>query len=64
MKNLSLFDSIYIASFLFLVGSAIFTFEAMLEILKSASILSLAHFLACLLFTLGSFLFLRNSRKS
>jgi hypothetical protein len=59
MKNLSLF----VASWFFLVGSAIFTFEAILEIMRSTSVLSFAHFLACLLFTFGSWLFLQNANN-
>ena len=63
MRNISPIDSIFVASLLFLVGSAIFTFEAILEIMRSTSIMSFAHFLACLFFTIGSFLFLHNARK-
>ncbi|MDJ0690421.1 MAG: hypothetical protein QNJ41_18165 [Xenococcaceae cyanobacterium MO_188.B32] len=63
MNNISPIDSIFVASLLFLVGSAIFTFEAILEIRRSTSIMSFAHFLACLFFTIGSFLFLHNARK-
>jgi hypothetical protein len=57
MKN----PSLLVASSFFLVGSAIFTFEAILEFIRATSVLSLAHFLACLFFTIGSWLFLRNA---
>ena len=60
MKFLSVLNSMFIASLLFLVGSVIFTFEAILEIMSSISLLSLFHFLACLFFTVGSYLFMHN----
>jgi hypothetical protein len=59
MKN----PSLLVASSFFLVGSAIFTFEAILEFIRATSILSLGHFLACLFFTIGSWLFLRNAQN-
>ena len=59
MKNPSLF----VASCFFLLGSAIFTLEATLEIIRATSILSFAHFLACLFFSFGSWLFLQNERN-
>lgn len=58
MKNFSSLNLIFIGSLLFLIGSTIFTFEAVLRIVDSISILSFANFLACLFFTIGSFLFL------
>jgi hypothetical protein len=59
MKNSSLF----VASSFFLVGSAIFTLEATLEIMRANSFLSFAHFLACLFFTVGSWLFLQDAKN-
>ncbi|MGF1541992.1 MAG: hypothetical protein ACFCU5_16340 [Pleurocapsa sp.] len=59
MKNFPLF----IASCFFLVGSAIFTLEATLEIIRATSFFSFAHFLACLFFTFGSWLFLQDARN-
>jgi hypothetical protein len=59
MKN----PSLLVASSFFLVGSAIFTFEAILKFIRATSILSLGHFLACLFFTIGSWLFLRNAQN-
>ncbi|MGL5836395.1 MAG: hypothetical protein ACRC1Z_24685 [Waterburya sp.] len=59
MKN----PSLLIASSFFLVGSAIFTFEAILEFIRATSILSLGHFLACLFFTIGSWLFLQDAQN-
>lgn len=63
MKNRSSINLIYIASFLFLVGSAIFAFEAILEIIKLPSIRTFIHFLACLFFTIGSFMFMHSAGK-
>ena len=62
MKKFSSLNLIFIASLLFLIGSAVFTFEAILRIISSISVLSFAHFLACLFFTIGSFLFLLRAR--
>jgi hypothetical protein len=59
MKNFSLF----VGSCFFLVGSAIFTLEATLEMIRATSFLSFAHFLACLFFTVGSWLFLQDTRN-
>ncbi len=63
MKNLSSINLIFIASCLFLVGSTIFTFEAILEIIKLSSIRTFIHFLACLFFTIGSFIFMHSAGK-
>ncbi len=62
MKNSSSLNLIFIGSLLFLPGSAIFTFEAIVELLKSISVLSFANFLACLFFAIGSFLFLVKAK--
>ncbi len=62
MKNSSSPNLIFIGSLLFLIGSIIFTFEAVLRILNSISILSLGNFIACLFFTIGSFLFLIKAK--
>ncbi len=62
MKNSSSLNLIFLGSLLFLLGSAIFTFEAMLELFNSISVLSFANFLACLFFTIGSFLFLIKAK--
>ena len=62
MKNSSSLNLVFLGSLLFLLGSAIFTFEAMLELLNSISVLSFANFLACLFFTLGSLLFLIKAK--
>ena len=62
MKKFSSVNLIFVASLLFLIGSAIFTFEAILRIINTISVLSFANFLACLCFTIGSFLFLLRAR--
>ena len=63
MNNFSSINLIFMASFLFLVGSAIFTFEAILEIIRLSSIRTFIHFLACLFFTIGSFIFMYTAGK-
>ena len=63
MKFICAFNSLFVASLLFMIGSAIFTFEAILEIMNSISLLSLAHFLACLFFTAGSYIFMHNTKR-
>lgn len=63
MKKKSSLNSIFVGSLAFLIGSAIFTFEAILEFMRSTSIESFAYVLACLLFTFGSWLFLENAKQ-
>ena len=63
MKKSSSINFIYIGSYLFLIGSIIFTFEAVLEIIKENTFLTVINFLACLLFTIGSWLFLYSSQS-
>jgi hypothetical protein len=52
-----------LVSLLFLIGSLIFTLDAILENLKGVSFSSLLHISASVLFTIGSFLFLPNERS-
>lgn len=63
MKKSSSINPVYIGSYLFLIGSGIFTLDAILEIARANSILSIINFLACLLFTIGSLFFLYSSRR-
>ena len=63
MKKKSSLNSIFIGSLAFFVGSAIFTFEAIMEFMRSTSIESFAHVLACLLFTFGSWLFMGSAKQ-
>jgi hypothetical protein len=51
-----------LVSWLFLIGSLIFTLDAVLENLKGVSFSSLLHISASILFTIGSFLFLPNEQ--
>lgn len=51
------------ASVLFFFGSVVFTIEAVLEIIKVISLWSFVHFLACLFFTIGSLLFMYDTKK-
>ncbi|MDJ0589515.1 MAG: hypothetical protein QNJ72_05890 [Pleurocapsa sp. MO_226.B13] len=53
----------FIASWLFFLGSAIFTIEAALEAIAVSSLLSFVHFLACLFFSVGSLLFVYDTKK-
>jgi hypothetical protein len=52
-----------LVSWLFLIGSLIFTLDAVLENLKGVSFSSLLHISASVLFTIGSILFLPNEQK-
>ena len=63
MKKQSSLNSIFIGSLAFFVGSAIFTFEAILGFMRSTSVESFAHVLACLLFTFGSWLFMGSAKQ-
>ena len=63
MKKKSSFNSIFWGNLAFLVGSAIFTFQAILEFRIATSLESFANVLACLLFTFGSWLFLRSAQQ-
>jgi hypothetical protein len=51
-----------LVSWLFLIGSLIFTLDAVLENLKGISFSSLLHISASILFTIGSILFLPNEQ--
>ena len=62
MRNLSATNLIFIGSCLFFVGSAIFTFEAVVETIALASIRSFFQLIACLFFTIGSILFIYSTR--
>ena len=53
----------FTASLLFFFGSVIFTIEAVLEAIAVSSLLSLVHFLACLCFSIGSLLFLYDTKN-
>ena len=57
-NNFAASNSIFIGSCLFLVGSAIFTVEAIQETIALPSIGNFFYLVACLLFTIGSLLFL------
>ena len=54
---------VFTASVLFFFGSVVFTIEAVLEVIKVSSLLSLLHFIACLFFTIGSLLFIYDTKK-
>lgn len=51
-------DRLALVSWLFLIGSLIFTVDSGLEMLEGISLHSIFHLSASLLFTLGSLLFL------
>lgn len=62
-KRKSSVNLAFTASLLFFLGSVIFTVEAVLEAIKVSSLLSFVHFLACLFFSIGSLLFLYDTKK-
>jgi hypothetical protein len=52
-----------LVSWLFLIGSLIFTLDAILENIKGISFSSLLHISASILFTIGSVLFIPTSDR-
>ncbi|MCU0533752.1 MAG: hypothetical protein MUD14_07645 [Hydrococcus sp. Prado102] len=52
-----------LVSWLFLIGSLIFTLDAILENIKGVSFSSLLHISASILFTIGSVLFIPSDRQ-
>jgi len=56
-------DREFLVSWLFLIGSLIFTLDAILENVKGISFSSLLHISASILFTVGSVLFMPNHRQ-
>ena len=56
-------NAILIANWLFLVGSAVFTLDAVLAMAESLSIHSIFQMSACLAFSLGCILFLQDAYR-
>lgn len=56
-------DSAALVSWLFLLGSLLFVFDAGLEIIEAISLHSIIHLSASLLFTIGSILFLPRNQQ-
>jgi hypothetical protein len=52
-----------LVSWLFLIGSLIFTLDAILENIKGVTFSSLLHISASILFTIGSVLFMPSDRQ-
>ena len=61
-KRKSSVNLAFIASLLFFFGSIIFTIEAVIEAIKVNSLLTYIHFLACLSFSIGSLLFVFDTK--
>jgi len=53
-------DRTSVASWLFLIGSLMFVFDASLEILRGVTLSAVLHFSASIIFTIGSILFMPN----
>jgi hypothetical protein len=53
-----------LVSWLFLIGSLIFTLDAILENIKGVSFSSILHISASILFTIGSVLFMPSDRSN
>jgi len=51
-------DRASLASWLFLIGSLMFVFDATLEITKGVTLSAVLHFSASIIFTIGSILFM------
>jgi len=62
-KYRSKIDRESLVSWLFLIGSLIFTLDAILENVKGTSFSSLLHISASILFTVGSVLFMPNHQQ-
>lgn len=56
-------DRFSLVSWLFVIGSVIFTFDSGLELAERISLHSVFHLSASLLFTIGSVLFIPNSQE-
>ncbi|MGL4619819.1 hypothetical protein [Chroococcidiopsis sp.] len=57
-------DRASVASWLFLIGSLMFVFDAILEISKGITVSAVLHFSASLIFTIGSVLFMPDPTQS
>ncbi|PIG90989.1 hypothetical protein [Gloeocapsopsis sp. IPPAS B-1203] len=62
-KSRDKIDRELLVSWLFFVGSIMFTFDAILENVKGVSFSSLLHISASILFTLGSVLFIPSNQQ-
>lgn len=56
-------DREFLVSWLFLVGSVMFTLDAVIENLRGISFSSLLHLSASILFTIGSALFIPSNQQ-
>ena len=61
-KQKSSINLAFTASLLFFFGSVILTIEAILKAIEVGSLSSFVHFLACLFFSIGSLLFLYDTK--
>lgn len=61
-KSKSKIDRESLVSWLFLIGSIMFTFDAVLENVKGISFSSFLHISASILFTVGSVLFIPSNQ--
>lgn len=62
-RKSSQIDREYLVSWLFLIGSLMFLFDAILELTESISIHGVIHLSASILFTVGSILFIPTNKK-
>ncbi|MBD2306358.1 hypothetical protein H6G17_12640 [Chroococcidiopsis sp. FACHB-1243] len=53
-----------VASWLFLIGSLMFVFDAILEISKGVTLSAVLHFSASIIFTIGSILFMPDPTQN
>jgi hypothetical protein len=60
IANVLKHDRVSVASWLFLIGSLMFGFDATLEILRGITLSAVLHFSASIIFTIGSVLFMPN----
>ncbi|NHC34031.1 hypothetical protein [Scytonema millei] len=57
-------DRSSVASWLFLIGSLMFVFDAILEIFKGITVSAVLHFSASIIFTIGSILFMPDPTQN
>jgi hypothetical protein len=57
-------DREMLVSWLFLIGSLIFTLDSILEILRGITFSAILHVSASVLFTVGSVLFIPNNKEN
>ncbi|AFY86869.1 hypothetical protein [Chroococcidiopsis thermalis] len=57
-------DRASFASWLFLIGSLMFVFDAILEIFKGITLSAILHFSASIIFTIGSILFMPDPSQN